>query len=391
MENSEVNDELLKLVQCATDLCQRCQQFNITGIKKLTKKCQAELSFLQRLMSRCPVKMSQLKSTNIYHLEGIVNAVEKLPDVTEILRRFTSAYLKHPVTVDIICDGGQTWVKVIARNVKALTTDIDDRQLLVHQAVQYSQLAALNPHNFTSPRVLFLFCNGGSLVASSQLHQLNISTISSAGDYRPITVHEPAAAGTTPLAVDTAHAANSVIGSKVNLDVTTLIALVSNVCNGACHCTLSDPILEQQAADERTTPCLPTIQQFLANKQLIVSQSAHSNFLSIVRLVGGPTEKLRAEKLLEKLTIVADNPSERTQRLPVTGHIKPRTLAVFGTGDAHQATTCTANKRFVRAAAQAGLDFTVFLHPPRALTQLKEVTHAGALSELKEVTHADCF
>lgn len=91
---------------------------------------------------------------------GIVNAVEKLPDVTEILRRFTSAYLKHPVTVDIICDGGQTWVKVIACNVKALTTDIDGT---VNNYVDPTKITTVKHLTFTCTEGLSIKgdCNWG--------------------------------------------------------------------------------------------------------------------------------------------------------------------------------------------------------------------------------------
>ena len=45
---------------------------------------------------------------------------------------------------------------------------------------------------------------------------------------------------------------------------------------------------------------------------------------------------------------------------------------MFGSGDRLRAVTTTANVSFVRAAAQAGVEFVTFLHPARALTEAKE-------------------
>jgi hypothetical protein len=43
----------------------------------------------------------------------------------------------------------------------------------------------------------------------------------------------------------------------VNLDVTALICLVSDVTNGGSHHRFRDQILEDQAQDEKVNPCLP--------------------------------------------------------------------------------------------------------------------------------------
>jgi len=159
----------------------------------------------------------------------------------------------------------------------------------------------------------------------------------------------------------------------VNLDVTSLISLVSNICNGAANIPLTDQVLAQQALDEQTNPSLPVINQFIHNKQLCVCQTALHDFLSIVNIVGGPTERQRAAELLDGVTVVPDQPSDRSLSLPVTSTIRRRARTVFGTGDSLKAVTTTANARFVRAATQAGVDFVTFLHPARALTELKQL------------------
>ena len=161
-------------------------------------------------------------------------------------------------------------------------------------------------------------------------------------------------------------------GGQVNLDVTTLISLISNVCNGSSHIRLSDRVLDQQALDEQACPSLPVITQFIDNKQLFVCETALRDFRAIVGVVGGPAERRRATDLLDRVTVVPDQPSDRSLSLPVTTSIRQRARTVFGTGDSLKAVTTTANVGFVRAAAQAGVKFVTFLHPARALTESKQ-------------------
>jgi len=57
---------------------------------------------------------------------------------------------------------------------------------------------------------------------------------------------------------------------------------------------------------------------------LLACKTAADSFLDIMHTLGGSTEKERCEKLMSRVTVVADSPSFRTTRLPDTGKIKPR-------------------------------------------------------------------
>lgn len=161
--------------------------------------------------------------------------------------------------------------------------------------------------------------------------------------------------------------------SRVNLDVTTLISLVSNVCNGSSDMQFVDPVLNQQALDEQACPSLPSIRQFIDSKQLYICETALRDFRAIVDVVGGPAEQRRATELLDRVTVIPDEPSDRSLSLPVTSSIRLCARTVFGTGDSLKAVTTTANVGFVRAAAQAGVKFVTFQHPARALTESKQL------------------
>ena len=167
---------------------------------------------------------------------------------------------------------------------------------------------------------------------------------------------------------------NDAVISKVNLDITALIALVSNLCHGACHMEFKDAVIAQQAVDERRQPMLPDLVDFLKNKELLVCDSAMRDFQSIIDKVGGALEKERTDALFKKVTTVTDDPSQMATSLISTSRINERAKIIFGTGDRLKAVTVTANHGFVRAASQAGVDFVVFFHPARALTEQKEST-----------------
>lgn len=47
--------------------------------------------------------------------------------------------------------------------------------------------------------------------------------------------------------------------STLNLDITTLLAYVSNVCNGGCQWIFQEPILTEQAEKEREQPLKPIL------------------------------------------------------------------------------------------------------------------------------------
>ncbi|XP_056007687.1 UPF0415 protein C7orf25 homolog isoform X4 [Ostrea edulis] len=159
---------------------------------------------------------------------------------------------------------------------------------------------------------------------------------------------------------------------RVNLDITTLITLVSSVTHDGCHFEFSEKILALQAAEERQEPVLPKLKKFLQGKVMYVCRTALEDFRSILDTLGGLKEKERAEKLLSQVTIVDDDPSDRTMEMPYSLRIKERSKIIFGTGDKLRAVTVTANSSFVRAAQHQGVSYAVYLHPSRALTEEKE-------------------
>ena len=51
--------------------------------------------------------------------------------------------------------------------------------------------------------------------------------------------------------------------TKVNLDITSVICLISNLCHDHCDYMFRDDVLNYQAEQERTKAVLPAFQEFI--------------------------------------------------------------------------------------------------------------------------------
>ena len=56
---------------------------------------------------------------------GIALCAEHLPNVVAVLRPLQTPDSPNPIVVDVVCDGGRTWVKVITKNTKALLANVN--------------------------------------------------------------------------------------------------------------------------------------------------------------------------------------------------------------------------------------------------------------------------
>lgn len=136
----------------------------------------------------------------------------------------------------------------------------------------------------------------------------------------------------------------------LNLDVSTLLAYVTNMANGHSHYAYREPLLTQQAEMEKKRPIQPILENLFRDKELIVCRTAYDNFMSIIDVIGGPQETQRAHELLKKTRIVDDIPVGRVMQLRLGGKIKDRSRLVFATGENMKSITVSANEGFVRAA-----------------------------------------
>lgn len=388
------------LLQRAEKLCQ-----GVEGHQKLCGKLRAELRFLRRVEAgELQVKESHLHSTNLTHLTAIVESAESLEGVVALLHVFTyqdAAGCRQTLVVDVVANGGHTWVKAVGRKAEALHNIWQGRgqygdKSIIRQAEDFLQASRQQPVQYRHPHIVFAFYNGVSCPMANRLRDMGISV---RGDIVAVNTvvteeggdeeeeEEPAEdseeeeeeseltrvdRGTVVASLAFPAQVQVEECQRVNLDITTLITYVSSLSHGRCHFTFREPVLTEQAAQERCQQVLPQLDAFMEGKEMFACRAAVQDFQVILDTLGGPGEKERAQKLLARLHLVDNQPSERTLQLTPSAKVNQRSLMIFGTGDSLRAVTMTANSRFVRAAANQGVRYSVFIHQPRALTEGKE-------------------
>ncbi|XP_078458994.1 UPF0415 protein C7orf25 homolog [Lampetra planeri] len=394
-----------------------------SGLAMLRSKIEAEMRFLMRVQGgQC--RESHVRSSNLTQLRALLQAAEAHGSVTAVLKTFRYRdELEQPrvLLVDVVAEGGRAWVKAVGRKADSLLAAWAGRcphgvRCVSEQANLFLRAAQHNPLHFHAPRVVFSFYGGVPSPVACRLQEMGVTVrgdilpgvtdpLSGAigggeeeeerggdsdsddegeggdswapwGDARAgarlVTASPPSSPVWTQPPAGGVGGGGGCCCSRVNLDVTTMLTLVSALSHGGSHFAFKEQVLAEQAAEERTDPVLPALVHFLHDKLLVACDSAARDFSSILGTLGGPRERARARGLMGRVAVVADGPSARALGLAVRGRVTPRSVAVFGTGDELRAVTATANAGLVRAAAQQGVAFAVFLHRPRALTEGKE-------------------
>ncbi|NWU99203.1 CG025 protein, partial [Upupa epops] len=390
--------ELIKRAEALS----KSQKRRIEGGAKLCGKLKAELNFLHKVEAgKVAIKESHLQSTNLTHLQAVIQSAENLEDVVSVLHVFTYEDRfgdKQTLVVDVVANGGHTWVKAVGRKAEALHNiwlgrgQYGDKSV-IEQAEDFLQASRQQPVQYSNPHIIFAFYNSVSSPMAERLKEMGISVrgdIVAVNSLVPPTENqhlcdsESDEEGSEFLQGTRVDRDNLVARiafptqikvsacNRVNLDITTLITYVSALSYGGCYFNFREKVLTEQAAQERRERVLPQLEMFMEGKELFACQSAVRDFQSILETLGGPGEKERAASLLKRITVVPDQPSGRALALVASSKINSRSLAIFGTGDTLKAITMTANSGFVRAAANQGVKFSVFVHEPRALTESKE-------------------
>ncbi|XP_078696803.1 UPF0415 protein C7orf25 homolog [Branchiostoma floridae x Branchiostoma belcheri] len=384
------------MIADAKALMDRAKELQVEGCVKLQRRIKAELAYLQKLQkSSMELKENHLRSSNLTHLRAIITTAESLPAISSLLHPFhftDQSGNRVTLTVDVAANHGLTWVKVIARKAQAmhviwLGEGQYGEKSVVDQAEDFIAAAADNPLKFSIPQVIFSFFNGITQPIAEKLLELGVQV---KGDIIAVEVEtvedEDSDDDEEENSCHSSVSSSSSSGPPhtlppprtecqcLNLDVTTLLAMVSALTNGRSRFRFQEPILNQQAEWERERPLLLELNKYIKGRELIACESAVRDFHAILSTVGGVEEKDRAKELLQKVKVVADQPSDRAERLELSGRVKERAKVIFGTGDSLHAVTVTANSSFVRAAANQGVVFSVFEHESRALTEQKEKT-----------------
>lgn len=294
-----------QLLQRAETLC-----LGVEGHQKLCGKLRAELRFLQRVEAgEVHVKESHLHSTNLTHLTAIVDSAQSLDDITALLHVFTyqdSAGHRRTLVVDVVANGGHTWVKAVGRKAEALHNIWQGRgqygdKSIIRQAEDFLQASRQQPVHYCHPHVIFAFYNGVSSPMADHLRDMGVSV---RGDIVAVNAvateeeeeqhqeeEEEQAEEDKDGEVDEEEEDTSeltrvdrgtVVASlafpaqvhveecrRVNLDITTLITYVSSLSHGRCHFAFREHVLTEQAAQECRQQVLPQLDAFMEGKELL--------------------------------------------------------------------------------------------------------------------------
>ncbi|XP_043279461.1 UPF0415 protein C7orf25 homolog isoform X2 [Venturia canescens] len=407
----EVKDE--DLIECLDEkirdgkkLVERLKimQGKVEGVDKLVRKINQEIRFLVKVRSSGVVKKEYLQSTNLIHLTAMVDCLFESKEPICVMQPFKDKNNER-LEVDIVCKSGGTWIKVIARNARALTlislgNGEYGQKSVLDQAEAYKKCAENHPYRYQTPEIVFYFACGvemllarklenlgvivhGKVVTNDESYHQNLIGTSMEEKREGLQQEKDAVSEDENNVTLSFQTLSSEVDSKdiktLNLDVSTLLAYVSNMTNGHANFVYREPLLTGQAEWERSRPVKPLLDKLFQGKELLVCETAYKNFVDIVDIIGGPCETARAKELEKKIKIVEDAKHGRIiEKLCLGGKIKNRSRLVFATGESTKSITISANEGFVRAARMQGIECTVVLHEPRSLSEMKE-KHATPL------------
>jgi len=363
---------------------------NISGLTKLLKRVVAEKVFLEDLLSgTINLQKPHVECSNLGYLTAILDITEIENDVIAIQKVFhiNVDNKKERYEVDVVCRNGGMWIKVKAMKPETIQSlyfgnGSFGTKGLDTMAEQMIDCASQHPVNYSTPICVFWFVNGVTSDVVEELEAIGIlchGKIIKETDFNKKKKKELSQLVQSPTNVITSIPGELNLNliencQVVNLDITTLISYVSHIANelDSNITVYSDTLLQQQDEEERKCPVLPIINKMIEGKKLVVTECAWNKFWEILMTVGGEKEKERGTKLLHIVEIIENNPSEKSLTLIKGPKIKQQHIDIFGTGDQIKAITLTANGSFVRVANDQGVEFNVFVHPARALTEQKQ-------------------
>lgn len=341
----EVQRELSGLAESTADSKLR------TAYQRIEKRLKTEIQFLQKT----PNKRTNKESSNLPYLYGVFEAVKQSQGVLQVIcdRR------QYKIIIDVVCDNGKTWKKIIARNPQSLHLiwasdgQYGDKDA-VKKVVKYVD-AAKQESDFSPPRVVCIFTRGVTGEMADYLTNLGVDVQgervgvsadtlrrlegvfgdSSASEEESEDLEseeeefddESGAAAGDAADSDQSQLDREIlaipIDEKVLLDVTSMVVYISDVCNGGETFNFKDTTMAEQAEQEKITPTKAYISKYMENRRLLTSETALSNFKNFIDLLGGEKEKERALELIERITIVPDRVSRRFQTLKEGSKVRP--------------------------------------------------------------------
>ena len=142
----------------------------VQGLAKLEKKVRQELKFLEKFESPenfIDLKKEHINCSNLVHLGSIIEQLFLVENPSSVLQPFNLSQdgKVKKICVDIVCDRGQSWLKVVARNPIALDQNCQGgsqfgQRSFTDQVREMVKCAAQNELLFRVPTVTIIFAAG---------------------------------------------------------------------------------------------------------------------------------------------------------------------------------------------------------------------------------------
>lgn len=303
--------------------------------------------------------------------------------------------------MDIVCDGGSTWIKVKARNVKNLLFNKQKVKELFEEAKCMIEASKMDKFKFLdrSPTIIFYFkdqvpgkivqnlTNIGIQCEFSKSSNLALETNCSYSDYNCYNYNYYNYNCDIPWSRF----------KSINLDISSLIALVSdqakledflltlNNLNGKNNYkylfnlfdipfTNSDTEGNDEkkeagvagvtvTVNEKSVPIQHLFRKTPTNFPIVITKTALHKMETIVKFSGTDSEKLRFAKLMKSklISIVPTSISAKYLMMELS-HITDEHQEIFGTGDTMGAITFTSNEKLMNKLIQLNQIGTIVLH-----------------------------
>jgi hypothetical protein len=195
----------------------------------------------------------------------------------------------------------------------------------------------------------------------------------------------------------------------VNLDVTTLLAMVSSITHDVQEVVEkafdSKPLVIQRQQELRKA-ILPDLLEMFDNRTLVTCHAAFQKCKSIVEKIGGPKEKSRCASLFAgnhillsdisidlispqpriegdfiqesilpwRVTVISDKIEDHIMN-EIGSKIKGHNLHVIGAGSFYKISTITSNIGLKRGL-EMNRDFGIEIHEPRGLIEQKWIRYS---------------
>ena len=142
----------------------------VQGLAKLEKKVRQELKFLEKFENPenfIDLKKEHINCSNLVHLGSIIEQLFLVENPSSVLQPFNLSQdcKVKKIVVDIVCDQGQSWLKVVARNPIALDQNCQGgsqfgQRSFTDQVKELVKCAAQNELLFRVPSVSIIFAAG---------------------------------------------------------------------------------------------------------------------------------------------------------------------------------------------------------------------------------------